>query len=169
MDYYQLLGVEYDAPPGKIRARYRLLARRLHPDGQNLGTAETFTEITKAYRALFNLHKRSAYNHELGISVQPRALHPGIDIYQRIFLTEAQAASGTETALNFVRYEPCRQCWLGGCDGCQGHGMIPETVVISIRVYPNTKRGSTIFLEGLGSRGEPGGARGNLIVYIDSR
>jgi molecular chaperone DnaJ len=63
-DFYQVLGVKRDAAPKELRAAYRKLARKHHPD-VNPGdkAAETrFKEINSAYEVLSDADKRAKYD-----------------------------------------------------------------------------------------------------------
>jgi curved DNA-binding protein CbpA len=62
MDFYTLLGVPRDADEEAIRAAYKFLARRYHPDRGTGSSAETFRLITQAYNTLMNIGKRHAYD-----------------------------------------------------------------------------------------------------------
>jgi len=63
-DYYKILGVSKNADEKEIKAAYRKLARKYHPDvnpGDN--TAESkFKEISEANEVLSDPHKRSQYD-----------------------------------------------------------------------------------------------------------
>src|SRR2546423_3941743 len=62
--YYEVLGIERDAPPQAIKGAYRKLAKEHHPD-RNHGdtTAEVrFKEISEAYDVLKDDQKRAAYD-----------------------------------------------------------------------------------------------------------
>lgn len=65
-DYYKLLGVERDADAKKIKAAYRKLARKWHPDlhtGQDKVEAEEkFKQINEAHEVLSDPEKRSKYD-----------------------------------------------------------------------------------------------------------
>lgn len=63
-DYYQLLGVERDANDSQIKAAYRKLALKYHPD-RNPGdkqAEENFKGINEAYAVLSDPQKRSRYD-----------------------------------------------------------------------------------------------------------
>ena len=65
-DYYEILGVSRDADAKKIKAAYRKLARKWHPDlhsGKDKEQAEEkFKEINEAYEVLSDAEKRSKYD-----------------------------------------------------------------------------------------------------------
>src|SRR5262245_58745154 len=60
-DYYKTLGVTKDADDKAIKAAYRKLARKYHPD-VNKGAADRFKEINEAYTVLSDLGKRKGYD-----------------------------------------------------------------------------------------------------------
>lgn len=66
-DYYKVLGVERDASAKDIKAAYRKLARKWHPDlhtGQKKKdeAEEKFKQINEAYEVLSNPENRSKYD-----------------------------------------------------------------------------------------------------------
>jgi DnaJ-class molecular chaperone len=62
-DYYQVLGVEKEASPQKIREAYRKLAFQYHPDKNrgNPSAVEKMKEINEAYAVLSDSKKRRDY------------------------------------------------------------------------------------------------------------
>jgi len=63
-DYYEILGVSRNASIEEIKAAYRNLAKKYHPDiAQNKEEAEKkFKEINEAYQVLSDLEKRKIYD-----------------------------------------------------------------------------------------------------------
>src|SRR6201997_3167361 len=63
-DYYKALGIAKTAKPAEIKAAYRKLARKYHPDS-NQGDAkaeERFKEISEAYSVLSDEKRRKEYD-----------------------------------------------------------------------------------------------------------
>lgn len=60
-DFYQVLGVRRSAADGEIRAAYRKLAQRWHPD-RPTGDLETYQRIQRAYDVLSDDQRRRHYD-----------------------------------------------------------------------------------------------------------
>jgi len=76
-DYYEILGVKREASEDQIRAAYRKLARKHHPD-VNPGdkkAEDRFKEIAEAYAVLGNAEKRADYDRR-----GPEGFTPDFDI-----------------------------------------------------------------------------------------
>jgi DnaJ-class molecular chaperone len=63
--YYMVLGVSSTESPRGIRAAYRDLAKRLHPDVAGEEATRAFQEVTEAYNVLSDPQRRREYNHKL--------------------------------------------------------------------------------------------------------
>jgi restriction system protein len=61
--YYDILGVSYASPPDEIRAKYRKLIQRIHPDLD--GPAALFRQVQEAYEVLSDPVRRAAYDRSL--------------------------------------------------------------------------------------------------------
>ena len=62
-DYYKILGVEPGAGEAEIKASYRRLARKFHPDvSKEAGAEEQFKAVNEAYEVLRDTKKRAAYD-----------------------------------------------------------------------------------------------------------
>ncbi len=63
-DYYQILGVERNADPKRIKEAYRELAFKYHPDrnGKGPSDADMMKRINEAYAVLSNADKRQEYD-----------------------------------------------------------------------------------------------------------
>jgi DnaJ-class molecular chaperone len=74
-DPYEVLGVSKSASPEAIKAAYRRLAKRLHPDAnkQDKKAASKFAELNAAYEILGDEDKRKAYDRgEIDADGKPR-------------------------------------------------------------------------------------------------
>jgi len=61
--YYEILGVSSTASPVEIRAKYRKLIQRIHPDLD--GPAALFRQVQEAYEVLSHPDRRAAYDRSL--------------------------------------------------------------------------------------------------------
>jgi molecular chaperone DnaJ len=77
-DYYELLGVPRKAPAKELRAAYRKLARKYHPDLNpgDKSAEEKFKQIQEAYDTLSDTKKRQTYD-QFGFNVPGQGGGPG--------------------------------------------------------------------------------------------
>ncbi len=69
-NYYEVLGVEKDAPLDQIKKAYRKLVRKYHPDMGETSDLERFLEIQKAFEVLSNEERRAEYDRGLAESAE---------------------------------------------------------------------------------------------------
>lgn len=74
--YYDVLQVERDASPERIRAAYRKLAQKYHPDKMpdNANAVRAMAAINAAYEVLSDAHRRA--EHDLWLRRAERASRP---------------------------------------------------------------------------------------------
>ena len=61
-DYYEILQLSPNADTETIDRVYKVLARRYHPDNQDTGDPEKFSQVVTAHRVLSDSAQRSAYD-----------------------------------------------------------------------------------------------------------
>jgi molecular chaperone DnaJ len=142
-DHYQILGVDRKASAQEVKAAYRRLALRYHPD-RNPGdkaAEEHFKEVSFAYAVLSDEDKRAHFD-RFGTAEAPfgadadvarvtdffdaifgdvfgggRKRAAGQDLRYTLELGFAEAALGCEKSIQFERTEDCRACAGTGAEG----------------------------------------------------
>ena len=74
--YYDVLQVERDATPERVRAAYRKLAQKVHPDKMpgNVNAGRAMSALNAAYEVLSDAHRRA--EHDLWIRRAERMARP---------------------------------------------------------------------------------------------
>jgi DnaJ-class molecular chaperone len=106
--YYMILGVPSTETDSGIRAAYRDLAKRFHPDVAGEHATRSFQEISEAYSVLSDPQRRREYNRELrsgdassgAVSVRRSPREPLVSASVPIF----RGRDGVRTAFD-VRYQ----------------------------------------------------------------
>lgn len=62
MNYYEILGINFNATQEEIKKAYRKMARRYHPDLNVEDTTEKMKKINEAYEVLSDLEARKKYD-----------------------------------------------------------------------------------------------------------
>ena len=142
-NHYETLGVDRRAAPGEIKAAYRRLALRYHPD-RNPGdkaAEERFKQVSLAYAVLSDDDKRTQFD-RFGTVDSPfgddadvgrvtdffdaifgdlfglgRKRAAGQDLRYTLEVDFAEAALGCEKTIRFDRNEDCRACSGTGAEG----------------------------------------------------
>jgi molecular chaperone DnaJ len=144
-DHYAVLGIERSASTSEVKAAYRRLALRWHPDRNpsDSGAEERFKEVSMAYAVLGDEDKRAHYDRfgegatDLPFGAEGD-LRSATDFFDAIFgdlfglgrkkaagqdlrytleLDFAEAALGCERTIKFSRQEDCRSCSGTGAEG----------------------------------------------------
>lgn len=80
-DYYEVLGVSKTSPSNEIKAQYRKLALKFHPDrNKSADSGEHFKEISEAYGVLSDPEKRKVYDQHGHVGVDEK--YSNDDIFQ---------------------------------------------------------------------------------------
>src|SRR5215475_11463486 len=122
-DYYEVLGVARGADDSDLKAAYRKLAMKYHPD-RNSGDREAehrFKEINEAYEVLKDGDKRAAYD-RFGHAAFEQAGGPGrgsgrergADLRFNMELTLEEAFSGKSAQIRIPTSITCETCMGSG-------------------------------------------------------
>lgn len=63
-NYYDILGIKFDASVEEIKKAYRVLAKKYHPDISADNDSRNFNLINEAYKILTDPYERLLYNYE---------------------------------------------------------------------------------------------------------
>lgn len=189
-DPYQILGVQKDASQEAIRAAYRKLAKRHHPD-LNPGkpeAAERFKAINAAYDLLSDPAKRGRYDRgeidAAGNEKPPehpfyRDMHPGGGGAggPQLSPEDLEELFGTAFAEQFGRRStrPRRGSdahygltvsFLDAANGTVSRLTLPDGRTLDVTVPPGLRDGHVLRLKGQGLPGVRGGPPGDALIEV---
>jgi DnaJ-class molecular chaperone len=194
-DPYETLGVQRTADEAAIRAAYRKLAKKHHPD-VNPGkpdAATRFGEISSAYDLLSDKDKRARFDrgeidaegHEVHQQRQYYRDAPGQERYEtagngfsqedlEAFLAQAFGRSGQRSDWGATG-QPMRGrdmqytltvSFVDAATGTTRRLALPEGKTLDVRIPPGTEDGHVLRLRGQGGPGFNGAAAGDALIEI---
>jgi DnaJ-class molecular chaperone len=196
-DPYETLGVKRDATQDQIRAAYRKLAKKLHPDLNpgNKKAEERFKSITAAYDLVGDPDKRVRFdNGEIDASgaERPREqfyrdfqgaeagghaygggrayedLGDVGDIFGELFGNRAKARGAFRMRGADARYSLSID-FLEAVTGATRRITLPDGETLDVTIPPGTEDGQVLRLRGKGSKGVGDGPPGDALIAIEVR
>ena len=189
-DPYKVLGVARDATPDAIKAAYRKLARRHHPD-LNPGKPEAeqrFKAVSAANDLLSDPDKRARFDRgELDSegqeqrpagsyrqqAEQPQGARYGQrpeaevfdDLFADIFAQRRRAEAGPRRG----RDETYRLAvpFLHAVEGATESLTLPDGRSLSVKIPPGVESGQVLRLRAQGGAGRDGGPAGDALIELD--
>jgi putative DNA primase/helicase len=161
-DYYAALGVRPDASAAQIKAAYRKLSRRLHPDanGGDPRAEELFKVVTEAYDVLGDEAKRRIYDAQYTPAASGAGVNGGDDDDDRIELPGPGAPYEVAKALYHGDLLPQTPllAWRGGwmtwhrthwaeIDEAELRRSVYETLSHAAYLHPIREKGITVDYE----------------------
>lgn len=112
LNYYQILGVPYNADESTIKKAYRALAKKYHPDS-NSKDKEKFSRIAEAYQVLIDSELRSQYH------------YMGHDTFTKNYRRNSNLYRGNAASSHGNDHKNEKSC--GSCQDCgDGHSQDHE-------------------------------------------
>jgi DnaJ-class molecular chaperone len=194
-DPYEILGVQRTADEAAIRAAYRKLAKKHHPD-VNPGkpdAATRFGEISSAYDLLSDKDKRAKFDrgeidaegHEVHQQRQYYRDAPGRERYEtagggfsqedlEAFMAQAFGRTGQRSDWGATGH-PMRGrdmqysltvSFVDAATGTTRRLSLPDGKTLDVRIPPGTEDGHVLRLRGQGGPGFNGAAAGDALIEI---
>jgi DnaJ-class molecular chaperone len=191
-DPYETLGVQRTADEAAIRAAYRKLAKKHHPDvnPDKPDAATRFGEISSAYDLLSDKDKRARYDRgEIDAQGQETRQYyrdaPGHDRYapagggfsqddlesffaQHFGQGDGRAGRGPDTrprAGRDMQYS-LTVSFIDAAAGTTRRLSLPDGKTLDVRIPPGTEDGHVLRLRGQGGPGRNGGPNGDALIEI---
>lgn len=158
---YEVLGVSETASADEIKAAYRRLAKRWHPDSNpgDAAAAERFKEISAAYAVLSDPARRAAFDAERRMGYRRGAAAGGAggrfshvfeqastarDIFEEIFGRRPEAADGPPRAAGGGRRYRLELDFIEACLGTSKRVELADGRKVTIRIPPGVTSGQRI-------------------------
>ncbi|CAM5230661.1 DnaJ C-terminal domain-containing protein [Rhodanobacter lindaniclasticus] len=190
-DYYEILGVKPDASEADIKAAYRKLARKYHPDkNKDAGAEEKFKAINEANEVLKDAEKRRSYDqlraggYRQGEQFRPPPGWQGqqqgfggdegdfSDFFESLFgRGAAHGQRGQPRARRGQDVQASVQIDLqtafdGGPTRLAMHDSAGGERVLEVKIPAGIQSGQVIRLSGQGQAGMGGGPKGDLLLEV---
>jgi molecular chaperone DnaJ len=131
-DAYVALGIAPGAPAGEVKAAWRRLASRWHPDRNPTAEAAALMQrINGAYERILHAHGVDDEPEDAAPAAPSPAPSPGPVLRRRVRLSLEEAALGTTRTLRGRVIDPCPACdakgttgAVAGCTHCGGSGQV---------------------------------------------
>jgi DnaJ-class molecular chaperone len=174
---YNVLGVEKSATDKAIKAKYKVLSKKYHPD-LNAGdkkSEEKFKELSSAYDILSNPEKREAYDNGMldssGNQRQQRQSHYNQydmnDIMGDMFRQSRGAGSYRQPRPeNPDATYPIKITFMEAVKGVKKTIKIPTGNTLDITIPKGIKEGQKLRLKGQGAAEYPSVPRGDVYIEI---
>ncbi|OYV41242.1 MAG: molecular chaperone DnaJ [Acidocella sp. 20-61-6] len=194
-DPYQILGVKPDASAADIRAAYRSLAKKHHPDLNpgNKAAEERFKQVSAAHEFLSDAEQRGRYDRgEIDASGAERRREPppgyrhyaeqgagerytpggstsgfqgGAQNFEDLFANIFEARERGPSRGRDARYV-LQAAFLDAINGATQRLTLPDGQVLDVKIPPGTADGDTLRLRGRGDPGRNGGPAGDALIEI---
>jgi DnaJ-class molecular chaperone len=191
-DYYETLGVSRDAGAKELKAAYRKMARKYHPDVNtgNPQAEEKFKQVSEAFAVLSDPEKRAQYDRGghsafgtgfdpfAGFDVRDAGLGDLGDLFGGMFGFDvggrgrrARPRKGSDLKVNLTIdfMEAVQGSTLSLRVPRHGAGGRRDEEKIKARVPAGVKDGSTVRIAGKGDAGMAGGPPGDLYLAVRVR
>ncbi len=194
-DYYDILGVKPDASETEIKAAYRKLARKYHPDkNKDAGAEEKFKAANEAQEVLMDAEKRRAYDqlraggYRQGEQFRPPPGWHGqghgsadagdgdfSDFFESLFgrgAAQGQRGQPRPRRGHDVQAQvqiDLQTAFDGGRTRLSMHDPAGGERVLEVKIPAGIQPGQVIRLTGQGQSGAAGGAKGDLLLEVGIR
>jgi len=189
-DPYQVLGVARDASPEAIKAAYRKLARKHHPD-LNPGKPEAearFKAVSTAHDLISDPERRARFDRgEIDAQGQEQApagtyrrhaeqpqgarygQRPDAEMFDDLFSDIFRARQRAENAPARGADESYRLAvpFLHAVQGATEQLTLPDGRVLSVKIPPGISSGQVLRLRGQGGAGRRSGPAGDALIEVD--